>query len=49
MIKILGNSSWGSDTKGLISIYNALILSLIDYEDMIYIIFGLKPKLFTKH
>jgi len=35
-IKILGNSSWGSDTKSLITIYKALILSLIDYGDIIY-------------
>lgn len=35
-IKILGNSTWGSDTKSLITIYKALILSLIDYGDIIF-------------
>lgn len=35
-IKILGNNTWGADTKSLISIYKALILSTIDYGDTIY-------------
>lgn len=35
-IKILGNNTWGSDTKSLITIYKALILSLIDYGNIIF-------------
>lgn len=35
-IEILGNSTWGSDTKSLITIYKALILAFIDYGDIIY-------------
>lgn len=35
-IKILGNCTWGSETKTLILIYKALILSLIDYGSVIY-------------
>jgi hypothetical protein len=34
-IKTLGNNSWGSDTKSLITIYKALIqFSSIDYRDI---------------
>jgi len=33
-LKILGNNNWGADTNSLI--YKALILSAIDYGDIIY-------------
>lgn len=35
-IKIFGNSTLGSDIKSLISTYKALLLSIIDYGDIIY-------------
>lgn len=35
-VKILGNYTWGAETKTLISIYKALILFLIDYGSIIY-------------
>lgn len=35
-VKILGNYNWGAERKTLISIYKALILSLIDYGSVIY-------------
>ena len=35
-VKILGNYNWGAETKTLISIYKARILSLIDYGSVIY-------------
>lgn len=35
-LKILGNNNWGADTNSLITVYKALILSSIDYGDIIY-------------
>lgn len=36
IIKILGNKTWGSETKSLLRIYKSLIISIIDYGVIIY-------------
>lgn len=36
ILKVLGNNTWGSEKKSLLTIYKSLILSVIDYGDTIY-------------